>query len=193
MYDTPTRPVNTSLEWRGALGVRYLTDLQYHEPQSFCKGEIMMRMRAKVLDVTGGDTLVEIVNPGSSCGSCKGCFSITGERKSSDTTLQVDNFINARSGDLVVVENRTADLTKAAVIMYGVPTLGLFVGYLGSYQLWKTDSIAAIGAVGGLVLAALLAKPLVNKLSRLMVNRPRIVALAVSDGKIGQSTQQSCH
>ncbi len=152
-----------------------------------------MRLRAKVLDVTGEDTFVEIANPGSSCSGCKGCVSITGERKSRETTLQVDNFINAQSGDWVIVENRGTDLAKAAVIMYGMPTIGLFLGYLGTYQLWKTDSIAAIGAVGGLVLAALLAKPVVNKLSTLMVNRPRIIALAVSEGKVDKNIHQACH
>lgn len=151
-----------------------------------------MRQRARVLSTSGRSALVQVVNPGSACGNCKGCVRFTGDRKRKEDTLEVSNPHDAQVGDWVIVENRAADLAKTSLVLYGTPVLGLFFGYTVAYFVSNSDEIAAIGALLGLTLFAVLTRPIASRLAP-AIQEPTIVATACSEDNGVQDAPSCCH
>ena len=59
--------------------------------------------------------------------------------------LIVQNPIGAKPGDLVVIESQTGPVLKAAAVLYMLPLVLFFPGYILGAQLWQLG-----GLVGGL-------------------------------------------
>ena len=93
------------------------------------------------------------------CHKCSGC----GAAKET-VILSAGNPIGARPGDLVKVESSTAPVLKAAMVLYVLPLLQLFLGY------WLGTLPGSFGALGG-GLGFLLGIVIIIAYDRLVVNK----------------------
>ena len=59
------------------------------------------------------------------CHKCAGCGAV-----SQEMLLKVENTIGAKTGDMVRIESESAPVLRAAAILYLIPVLLFFVGYL---------------------------------------------------------------
>lgn len=92
---------------------------------------------------------------GHDCADCAGCTQvITGE-----TVVLVKNDMDARLGDVVLIESQTSKVLKAAMVVYLLPFLLFFVGYfaIGSIFSQAEGAIPVIGGVFGFLLGILIA------------------------------------
>ncbi|MGM0470951.1 MAG: SoxR reducing system RseC family protein [Bacillota bacterium] len=86
-----------------------------------------MRQYAQIVETKDDLAVVEIRRHSScdKCGKCQG---------NKDMELEVSNPIGAQEGDLVRIELRDKNLLGAALVVYLVPLLNLFLGYfVGSW------------------------------------------------------------
>jgi len=133
----------------------------------------MLETRAVVVSVHSHGALVQ-ADQGNGCGQCngKGC----GVGKLSQMfcdkprQFQVDNPINARVGDEVIVSVADGAVLRGIGLLYGLPLLLLIVAAslgstLGSED-GHSDGYAAIGALVGLVGGFILARLISSRLGR---------------------------
>ena len=78
------------------------------------------------------------------CHKCSGC----GAAKET-LLLKADNPIGAGVGDMVALESATGPVLKAAAILYMLPILLFFAGYIAGDALWQRGAL-----VGSLAFAA---------------------------------------
>jgi Positive regulator of sigma E activity len=119
-----------------------------------------MRQTAKVVALHGERAQVEVIRRsacGGECGSCHGCDGL----EDRPVSVWASNDIDAKLGDRVTVESRSAALLGTAFVVYLLPFLFLFFGYFfaANQGLSEGYSIAA-GGVGFAV--ALLLVQLLN-------------------------------
>lgn len=98
----------------------------------------------------------------SGCQTQKGCgTSVLSQLFSpkSMTTIQVDNGLGAKEGDVVILSMDESHLIKHSLMGYGVPLLGLFIGatlfqviVTSLFQIPSGDGSAIIGGLIGLLL-----------------------------------------
>ncbi|MEE8359747.1 MAG: SoxR reducing system RseC family protein [Candidatus Omnitrophota bacterium] len=62
----------------------------------------------------------------SACGGCKACE--TNEKR--EMTLEIQDTLDAQKGDIVEIELDDFAILRGAVLIYGVPLLGLMTGVL---------------------------------------------------------------
>jgi sigma-E factor negative regulatory protein RseC len=117
----------------------------------------MLEQHAIVLKTEGDLAWVEARESGS-CGSCGsgGCSTrrladLFGRR---ERAFPVDNVLHAGVGERVVIGIPPGALWKSAFRLYGLPLLLMLAGALLGQHV-NGDPGALIGAVGGLLLAAL--------------------------------------
>lgn len=115
----------------------------------------MLEQHAIVLRTEGGKAWVEARESGT-CGSCGsgGCSTrrladLFGRR---ERAFPVDNVLQAKTGERVVIGIPPGALWQSALRLYGLPLLLLFAGGLLGQQL-QGDAGAFAGAVVGLLLA----------------------------------------
>lgn len=73
----------------------------------------------------------------SACGSCKAC----GMKEGRDMSLELDNTIDARVGDIVNIELDDLVILKGTFLFYGVPLVGLMAGlFLGKILFEKVKA-----------------------------------------------------
>ncbi len=76
---------------------------------------------------------------GSNCGNCESCVF------QNELKVTADNRIGARPGQKVVIESKTSDVLGAAVLVYIVPFVLLFLGYaIGSALGWAEGGCVLI-------------------------------------------------
>lgn len=139
-----------------------------------------MRRRGVIIEKTDREVLIEIQDPARTCGNCKGCIRLTPERPPEDYMVRAPNTRNQYEvGDEVIVDGQMGSMIKAVGVLYGVPFISLFIGYLVTRLITGSDSMAGLGAVAGLLLGAVAARTAVR---RFMNGEPdfRIVARACS-------------
>lgn len=125
----------------------------------------MLETRAIVVQVDGSHAFVE-ANQGGGCGQCsgKGCGSEKLSRLfcSEPRRFQVDNPVNARVGDQVIVSVAEGAILRGIGLVYLLPLLLLFTGaILGGLlatQSGQSDVYAAGGALTGLVVGFIIVK-----------------------------------
>ena len=66
--------------------------------------------------------------------------------------LTADNPIGARPGDMVIIESRSGPVLAAAAVLYLLPLVLFFLGYLVGSTLWNLGALT-----GGLAFAAAIA------------------------------------
>jgi sigma-E factor negative regulatory protein RseC len=97
--------------------------------------------------------------------------------------LVVDNSVNAKLGDYVVLSLDEGSVLRASAVLYLIPTLSLIAGALAGWKMAArlglgSDPASIAGALFGLALGLLLAKVFSAKMSRSTQYTPRIVAIA---------------
>ena len=94
-----------------------------------------MTQRVKVLRVfTDGTAQVMHVRQSACSGDCHQCAGCGAAQETMILTAQ--NPIGATEGDLVMVEAASAPVLKAAAVVYILPLLLFFAGYLAGSLLW---------------------------------------------------------
>lgn len=135
-----------------------------------------MRQQGEIIKVENErEAWVKLVNPGSACGNCKGCIRLTPHEEPESQILKLDLKITAHEGDMVLIDYPNKGIFQAMLVMYGIPFLGLALGYIVTFLITNNDPIAGLGAVVGLIVFAILTRPVARKLNRKLGN-PQIVA-----------------
>lgn len=98
------------------------------------------------------------------CGQTRGCGNATWGKMlgHEDVTLKVDNVIDAKVGDRVVVGIEEKAFLSAAFLLYVVPLSALFVGAGVAQTLFKQDGYVIAGAILGLMFGFFTVKKLTN-------------------------------
>lgn len=125
----------------------------------------MLETRAIVVQVNGPHALVQ-ANQGNGCEQCNGKGCGTGKLSqmfcSKPRQFQVENSIDARVGDEVIVSVADGAVLRGIGLVYLLPLLLLLVGAaLGSawaVQPGQRDGYAGLGATIGLLLGFAVAK-----------------------------------
>ena len=93
------------------------------------------------------------------CHKCSGCGAVQ-----EAVTLMARNTIGARPGELVVIESESGPVLAAAAVLYILPLVLFFLGYLlGSLQWGKGPLCGCIGFVLGIALSVLYDRTAVKK------------------------------
>lgn len=93
------------------------------------------------------------------CHKCAGCGAVQ-----EAVTLAARNPIGARPGDLVVIESRSGPVLAAAAVLYVVPLVLFFLGYLvGSLQWGRGPLCACIAFMLGIAISVLYDRTAVKK------------------------------
>lgn len=119
------------------------------------------RVRVQRLNGDGTAQVVHIRESACSgdCHKCSGC----GAAKEM-LLLDVQNPIGARPGDLVVIQSQSGPVLAAAAVLYMVPLVLFFLGYLLGAQLWqKGGLVGCIAFVLGIVLAGVYDRKVARK------------------------------
>lgn len=125
----------------------------------------MLETRAIVVQVDGKHAFVQATQ-GNGCGQCsgKGCGSgkLSQLFCSKPRQFQVDNSVNARVGDEVIVSVAEGAVLRGIGLVYLLPLLlllaGATLGSLLAAQAEQRDIYAAIGALSGLATGFIFAK-----------------------------------
>lgn len=108
-------------------------------------------VRVKQTHSDGTATVVHMRQSACSgdCHKCSGCGA-----QAETILLKADNPIGARAGDLVKIESATGPVLKAAAMLYVVPMVLFFLGYLVGFLLWgKGALVGCLAFVLGISLA----------------------------------------
>jgi len=141
---------------------------------------LMLETRATVVQTDGQYALVQ-ANQGNGCGQCNGKGCGTGKLSqlfcSQPRQFRVDNPINARVGDEVIVSVADGAVMRGIAQVYLLPLvlllIGALLGSLSATQPEQRDAYAAMGALGGLVAGFLLSRWLGSRQDHAQ-NRPFI-------------------
>ena len=103
-------------------------------------------VRIRKVHADGSATVLHIRQSACSgdCHKCSGCGAAQ-----EAIELRVPNTIGAETGDFVIIESATGPVLKAAAVLYVVPMLLFFLGYLMGAVLWARGAL-----VGCLAFAA---------------------------------------
>lgn len=125
----------------------------------------MLEARAVVVQVEGRRTFVQ-ASEGGGCGQCsgKGCGTAKLSQMfcSQPRQFEVDNPINARVGDLVVISVADGTVLRGIGLLYVLPlaslAAGATIGNVAAPLSEQQDGYAAAGAFIGLVLGFVFSK-----------------------------------
>ena len=113
--------------------------------------EQLVRVRETFED---GTALVMHVRESACSGDCHKCSGCGAAKET--ILLKAKNLIGARRGDLVKLESATGPVLKAAVVLYMIPMVLFFAGYLAGDLLWQRGALAGcLTFVAGIGLAVL--------------------------------------
>ncbi len=138
-----------------------------------------MRQRAQVVRTEGSSAWVKIADPSRGCGDCKGCIRLTPAQKAEDQLYRVENPVRAAAGDWVILDQPTKELVRAVVVLYGLPLIGLLLGYAIAYWFLQADAPAGLGALVGLIASVFVARPIARRAAA-KAQHPQVVSKACS-------------
>jgi len=93
------------------------------------------------------------------CHKCSGCGAV--QQK---LLLDVQNPIGAQPGAMVTIRAESGPVLTAAAVLYMLPLLLFFLGYLAGQLLWEQGAIAGCGAFTvGIVLAVIYDRCVIKK------------------------------
>lgn len=139
-----------------------------------------MRQRGVVIEKAAKEVVVQIQDAARTCGSCKGCMRLTPDRPLEDYVVRLqDNSDQYNVGDAVILDGEMGPMFKAVGVLYGIPFVALFIGYVVTRLALGSDSLAGVGAAVGLLVGAMVARAVTR---RFFAREPefRIVARACS-------------
>jgi positive regulator of sigma E activity len=127
---------------------------------------------------------VSPTNSGGTCGSCNASgscstsFLVTLLQGKTTKTVRVDNKINAKLNDTVVLGIHPQGLLLASALLYLLPILNLFVFSMFGYQLFGEIESIIMGLIGFFI-GLLISKKIAN--STIMKSRLALVSLRVQN------------
>lgn len=93
------------------------------------------------------------------CHKCSGCGAVQQKM-----LLTAYNPIHAQPGQVVVIRSESGPVLAAAAMLYMLPLLLFFAGYLVSLAIWQTGAVAGIvGFALGLVIAMVYDRKVMGK------------------------------
>ncbi len=93
------------------------------------------------------------------CHKCSGCGAVQ-----QSVILMAQNPIHAKNGELVTVRAESGPVLLAAAILYMLPVMLFFLGYLAGHMLWEQGGMVACLAFGlGIVGAVVYDRRVVKK------------------------------
>ena len=93
------------------------------------------------------------------CHKCSGCGAVQ-----QTVSFTAGNAIGARKGELVTVTTRTGPVLKAAAVLYMVPLMLFFLGYILGDLLWQQGALCGSVSFGiGILLAVIYDRLVVKK------------------------------
>jgi sigma-E factor negative regulatory protein RseC len=133
----------------------------------------MLETRATIVQLKGSYALVQ-ANQGNGCEQCNGKGCGTGKLSqlfcSKPRQFQVDNPIDARVGDEVVISVAEGAVLRGIGLVYLLPLLllvmGAMLGSAGAEQPQQRDGYAAAGALLGLMIGFVIVKLISLRLAR---------------------------
>ena len=108
-------------------------------------------VRVKQAHGDGTATVVHVRQSACSgdCHKCSGCGAATEQIQ-----LEAINAIGAQAGEFVKIESASAPVLKAAAVMYVVPMVLFFLGYLTGMVAWNRGALTGcLAFVIGIALA----------------------------------------
>lgn len=127
---------------------------------------------------------VSPASSGSTCGSCNASsscstsFLVTLLQGKTTKTVRVDNKINAKLNDTIVLGIHPQGLLLASSLLYLLPILSLFIFSMFGYQLFGEIESIIMGLVGFFI-GLLISKKIAN--STTMKSRLALVSLRVQN------------
>ena len=122
-----------------------------------------MTQRVKVLSVErDGTARVMHIRQSACSGDCHQCSGCGAAQET--MVLTVRNAIGAGAGDLVLISSESGPVLKAAAVMYLLPLVLFFLGYLVGFLLWQHG--AALGCTAfaaGIAVSILYDRKVVKK------------------------------
>jgi sigma-E factor negative regulatory protein RseC len=118
----------------------------------------MIEESAVVIEVDNGNMLIEVL-PQSACGGCDvksacGTNILSALFKHRATRMRVENSVDARPGDHVIVGIDESEMVSGSVRLYLWPLLGLIGGAIAAQSLIHPSEASAIaGGLSGMALA----------------------------------------
>lgn len=123
-----------------------------------------MRQRGVVIEKEGKEVVVQIEDPKAVCGDCKGCVRLTPDRPLEDYNVRLKDPKDQYSiGDEVIVDGDMGPVFKALGVLYGIPFSLLFVGYGLTRLLLKSDPLAGLGGIVGLLVGAVFSRRITRR------------------------------
>ncbi|MDJ0765604.1 MAG: SoxR reducing system RseC family protein [Myxococcota bacterium] len=120
------------------------------------------------------------------CAAKGACEALGG--KTRDLELAVENTVNAKPGDAVVISMSEGSVIRASAVLYLLPALGLVTGAVVGWDQAEplgmgSDPASMIGALGGLGLGLFLTRILSKKMSRSKRYMPRLTGIQTRSGE----------
>lgn len=115
-----------------------------------------MKETGEVVEVIDNKVKIRMYR-NTACGDCGACQVTPDQMR---LTLEAENTLGAKPGDIVEVDMETVDFLSAVIIVYLYPLIALVVGILGGYYGFKAlgfsdEAAQGIGAVLGIGAAAI--------------------------------------
>ena len=142
-----------------------------------------------VKEIQGSKALV-LTDRQSTCGECVargGCHMLGGGK---EMLAEAINSVGAKAGDFVIIGIPEGTVTKASMVVYMVPALGLVGGATLGYYIARSfrfdvNPLTLVGSVIGLGVAFIAVRLLSNTLSKKPTYRPEIIKIITPDDLAG--------
>jgi sigma-E factor negative regulatory protein RseC len=149
----------------------------------------MLKEKGLVTEVVGNIATVTTINQ-LACSSCKvadTCGNGIVEKYLSGQLFssQINNTINAKVGETVFIQIPKSSITKASLIVYLIPLLGIMLFAIAATLLNLTENLTILSSLSGLVLGMLVTKFYNHKILKKELYQPKMVSI------IGTKTSKS--
>ena len=129
-----------------------------------------MRQTGIVLELKDSMAVVRFCRS-DACGHCNACFRLG----TNEADIEIENRVNAKVGDTVVIELHGGSMFKASAIMYGVPLIGLVAGVAAGSTIG--DMYAAAGGILLCAAAFFIIRAFEPKFRSMSEFKPRMIAI----------------
>ncbi len=130
----------------------------------------MIEERAVITEKSDSKVIFEVerTKPCGICGQTRGCGNATWGKLlgHQQHAVKADNPINANVGDHVIVGVEEKVILNAAMYLYVLPLLGLFLGASSMQLIFKQEGFVIFGAVIGLISGFMLVKQYLAKFNK---------------------------
>jgi positive regulator of sigma E activity len=131
----------------------------------FTGRKMKVRHKGVIIGRDSGKVMVQIEDPARTCGKCRGCVPLLGNRTSPEDYVvrSQDPGDKYQVGDQVIVDSEMRPVMKAIGFLYGLPFTCLFIGYAIGRLLSGNDSVGGLAGVVGLLVGAAVARPITRR------------------------------